>query len=621
MKREEFDRLVGRLEQTAARAPLGYKVRVGLLALLGYGYIFAVLAALAAILAILVFAALAGKHLVAIGKVGIPLAILAWVILRALWVKLDEPEGRELSAREAPELFALIEDVRSRLKGPHAHRVLLTDEYNAAVVQTPRLGILGWQKNHLLVGLPLLQALSPEQFRAVLAHEYGHLAGAHSRFAGWIYRIRKSWQQLIEALERTGRSTFLFRRFFRWYSPFFAAYSFVLARANEYQADRCAAEAAGARQAADALLNVSIKGAWLHSRFWPELYAHADRQAAPAFAPFGRLAGALSAPVDQAEADKWLAATLARKTDSGDTHPCVADRLAALGEAARVPAPIAESAAKRLLGDSLAPLAEELDRGWRERIAESWSGRYERVQKGRAEVVRLAEKSAQGELEVQEAWDYAYWTEETEGGEAALPRYRAVLERAPEESAPQFAVGRLLLERGDEAGIAHLERAMQIAPERTAAAHALIGDYLHGVGRGEEAGERYRRSYAAREEDAAAEEERAALTTADKFLPHGLDEEALEALRAQLREQPRIVKAWLARKALKHRPDADPVFALAVQTRFWGFAGERYVDELCRELHGVGRMYIVLANAFNNNTYLRIWRAVKKVKGARIYPR
>ena len=112
-----------------------------------------------------------------------------------------------------------------------------------------------------------------------------------------------------------------------------------------------------------------------------------------------------------------------------------------------------------------------------------------------------------------------------------------------------------------------------------------------------------------------------ALTTADKFLPHGLDEETIEELRAQLRSQRRIAKAWLARKALRHRPDEDPVFALAVKKRFWSFAGEGYVDRLCKELRGVGRMYIVLANAFDNDTYRKIGKAVRKAEGARIYSR
>ena len=47
---------------------------------------------------------------------------------------------------------------------PRVHQVLLVDAFNAAVCQLPRLGVLGWQKNHLLIGLPFLQAFSREQY-------------------------------------------------------------------------------------------------------------------------------------------------------------------------------------------------------------------------------------------------------------------------------------------------------------------------------------------------------------------------------------------------------------------------------------------------------------------------
>lgn len=621
MEREHFDRLVARLEQLARRSPLAYKTRVGLLALLGYGYIFGVLAALAALLALLGLAASTGNHLFVIGKLAIPLLLLAGVIVRALWVRLEEPEGRVLTRDEAPELYAAIADLRRRLRGPRIHRVLLTDEYNAAVVQSPRLGLFGWQKNHLILGLPLMQALSPEQFRAVLAHEYGHLAGAHSRFSGWIYRIRKSWHQLMQALDHEGRASFLFRRFFDWYSPFFAAYSFVLARTNEYQADRAAKELVGARHAADALINFSLKSALLHERFWPQLHARADHTPAPAFAPYGQMASLLTTPLAADEARQWLQSALTRKTGSDDTHPSLTDRLRALGQPPRIPEPVTESAAQRYLGAQMSALASELDDGWRERIEQSWRERFEHVQKGKTEIARLTEKSAQGELELQDAWDLAYWTEQIEGGVAALPHYRAVLARASDDPSPHFAVGRLLLAQDDAAGITHMEKAMALDPARTEAASEWIGDFLHRHGRAEEARAHFARAYEAQRTATEAEKERAALTTRDKFMPHGVDEDTLAALRARLAQQPRIAKAWLARKVLDHRPDEDPVYGLAVQTVFWYPAGRKYVTKLCEELVGVGRMYIVVVNAFDDSAYRTIGKAIKKTEGTLIYRR
>ena len=67
-----------------------------------------------------------------------------------------------------------------------------------------------------------------------------------------------TWLQLSQSLGGTlaGR---IFQRFFNWYGPWFNAYSFVLARSNEYEADRASAVVAGAAGAARALTRVAAE--------------------------------------------------------------------------------------------------------------------------------------------------------------------------------------------------------------------------------------------------------------------------------------------------------------------------------------------------------------------------
>ena len=84
----------------------------------------------------------------------------------------------EKSRRSPPTLFAALDGMRQQLKGPRFHHVLLVGDLNAGVIQRPRLGVFGWPSNYLLLGLPLLEALSPQEALAVVAHEYGHLACA-----------------------------------------------------------------------------------------------------------------------------------------------------------------------------------------------------------------------------------------------------------------------------------------------------------------------------------------------------------------------------------------------------------------------------------------------------------
>jgi Zn-dependent protease with chaperone function len=128
-------------------------------------------------------------------------ASLMFSLLRALWMRPEAPRGLAVTEKEAPRLFELIEKVRRKTGAPRPDRVLIDGELNAAVWQQPRLGLLGWHRNHLVLGLPLMMGLSTRQLGAVLAHEFGHLRGAHGKLGQWIYRTRRSWYMLALARE------------------------------------------------------------------------------------------------------------------------------------------------------------------------------------------------------------------------------------------------------------------------------------------------------------------------------------------------------------------------------------------------------------------------------------
>ena len=196
MTEEDFEptplrSLVRRLEQEAAANPAGYRRKLGALAVLGYGYVAATLILLIGGAALILWMGATVSHaMLLLGKVGWAFLVLIYVVLRAMWVRLEPPQGRVLTSSECPELFRLIEEVRLKVQAPGVDSVLLTSDFNAAIVQHPRFGAFGGTRNYLMLGLPLMQSLSPEEFQAVMAHEFGHLSGAHGRFGAWIYRLR-----------------------------------------------------------------------------------------------------------------------------------------------------------------------------------------------------------------------------------------------------------------------------------------------------------------------------------------------------------------------------------------------------------------------------------------------
>ena len=543
-------------DEQARRNPAGYRTRVLLIALLGNAYLGVMLILVAALFA------LALASVVWLKAAGVKLALVVgvflWMMLKALWIRIEPPQGTEVTAHDAPQLFSVIEELRRALRAPRFHRVLVTDELNAGVVQSPRLGIFGWPRNYLIIGLPLAKALSVEQFKAVLAHEFGHLAKGHGRVSNWIYRQRLRWARLIAVLEQSeSRGLFLFRPFLRWYAPYFNAYSYPLARANEFEADATSARLASKRAAAEALTAVNVVGSYLSERYWPQIVRKADELPQPAFAPFSRMGPHVAREIDQKSMQAWLEEALARKTTPDDTHPSLTERLEALGEPPCLALPAADAAADRLLGAALERITEEFDKGWQDRILPSWQERHREVQEARQRLAELDEKHLSGvELSVQEAYDRALLTESAGGNaDRCVEQLRSLHARAADDPVIHYTLGVRLLARDDEAGVALLKRAMQLDPSEIARCSEALRDYCWRKERKDDAHEWHRRMSERIEFEQAAAKERDQVRTTDKFERHDLQAEALSKMQAQLRAISGLRKAYFVRKRVKHMPE------------------------------------------------------------------
>ena len=633
MTNEQFDALVARLSREATARPLWYKTRVFLFAILGYAYVFGILALLLVIVGGAVYVVSTGRGLRLIDNVAIPLALFVWFVGKALWVKFEPPEGRELRREQAPRLFAAIDEICRQLRAPRADVVLVDDDYNAAVAQYPRLGVFGFHRNYLILGLPYMAALTPDEFRGTLAHEFAHLSRAHARFGNWVYRVRRAWYQLMEALEKEkeGRGSWLFKRFFHWYAPYFGAYSFVLARNDEYEADRLAATVVGPLVKARGLLRGMVR-----SRTWDEFWATINRQVItnpePPTDVYTQLSQALRAPLEPAVFEEWASDELARETGSTDTHPATRERIAAvgvsieqaMGNGSAPSTAVHESAAEHFLGDLAPRITAELNGRWKGRSSARWREQHERERREEARLAELAER--RGSLEDGELWELADLTDSRRGPAEAEPLLRELLARNPRHAAAAYSLGYNLLQADDAEGIGLIETAMEVDPQAIAPGSRLIAAFHDRQGQTSDA-ERYQeRAATARAIEAESAHERDAVYRSDSFLPHELDGAALAGIRGVLASHPRVKRAWVARKAVKHKPE-QPVFVLGFDTGFdWRLIPRAFgirlsaprdplVDALASTVPFPGEGFVV--NLHSNNAWLK--RKLKQVTGSEVY--
>jgi Zn-dependent protease with chaperone function len=626
--RQEFEVLARKLEKTAASQMATYRAKVLLLAMAGYFYIFLILAVIVAALLLLVGGTLSqGRPSAGILKLAVPLGLLGFTVLRALWVRWPDPEGIPLSPAQAPKLFSEIEAIRKKLSAPRVHRIFIDDRFNAAMEQRPLLGVFGWPQGQMYVGLPLMLALSPAEFRAVLAHEMGHLSGNHGRLSGWIYRIRRTWMQLLQRLEEEDRwGSAVFTKFFGWYAPFLNAYSFVLARAQEYEADQSAGEIAGRDTAATALMTVDVRAKFLEDGFWRKLWKSANDSPTPPENLYVQQSAALQERFSPESVRRWVRQSLSVNTGYVDTHPSLSDRVRALGVnisesewASRINSVNTPSAAEEMLGPSLETWFKRFQSRWHSAVAQGWKERHKEVQELRERLANLRAKGESSALAEEERWEAARLSSDLEGDEAALPLYQELARANADHVSANFEVGRILLLRGEAGGMEYLERAMKGDPDCTYTACAIAEQYMREQGRAADAELYYKRALEFLDVSDEAEKERQNITADDTFMAHDLSADVLKQAQDELRRHNRLEKAFLVRKSVKYLPQKGAYALGIVPARAWYQFSKKDEDafllnRIAQETPLPAGTYVIL---LNQNKKLKA--KMESVAGAKIY--
>lgn len=122
---------------------------------------------------------------------------IAW-LLRPRFARLPEDE-QVLRRADAPELFALIDEVAGTVGTTGVHAVAITREINASV------STYGLRRRRLLtIGLGLWEILTTGQRIALLGHELGHYANndtRHGMVLGNALGSLHTWQYLLSRIQ------------------------------------------------------------------------------------------------------------------------------------------------------------------------------------------------------------------------------------------------------------------------------------------------------------------------------------------------------------------------------------------------------------------------------------
>ncbi len=104
----------------------------------------------------------------------------------------DESRYIEIDPHRHPDLRDFIRHLCAETGAPEPHKIFVSSEINAAVFYNSTiLSLFLPTKKNLLIGLGLVNSLTLAEFKAVLAHEFGHFSQKSMKLGSYVYMANR----------------------------------------------------------------------------------------------------------------------------------------------------------------------------------------------------------------------------------------------------------------------------------------------------------------------------------------------------------------------------------------------------------------------------------------------
>ncbi len=114
-------------------------------------------------------------------------------------IKKDEDESMvEITEEEHPKLFEFVAKVCEETKAPFPKKIMLSPRVNASVFYNSSfLSMFFPVRKNLEIGLGLVNSVNISEFKAIVAHEFGHFSQSSTRLGSYVYRFHKIIHNLL----------------------------------------------------------------------------------------------------------------------------------------------------------------------------------------------------------------------------------------------------------------------------------------------------------------------------------------------------------------------------------------------------------------------------------------
>lgn len=325
-----FDHAVGFLAEIS---PRGYLLAATALAVAGYAWLL--------MFPWLVLAGVSGAYQAVIAQPTIAWSrLLLWTVVAAgaalVTFRMARfspalPAGLELDRKKAPALFVLVNELSQEYRGPWIDRVIISGEFELDIVKTPYSALPLWSTNTLVIGLPLLQSLSPAQFRCALARRLGQSSKRINRMVNWLNQLRRIWPLYTLDAATAGPGFQAVSWFFRLFAPLYARVSLPAARLDELAADSYAMQICSDEEVLDTITTETVCRLFVEEKYWPTYRKLTARMREVLPKPHAGMATVLRNGLQGGKCEEWLMKAVNREPRPDDAVPSLRQRVDNIG--------------------------------------------------------------------------------------------------------------------------------------------------------------------------------------------------------------------------------------------------------------------------------------------------
>lgn len=105
---------------------------------------------------------------------------------------IDESGMVEVTQDDQPELFEFIKQLTNEVRSPFPKKVFIAPDVNASVFYNATFWTMFFPvRKNLKIGLGLVNGLNISEFKAVMAHEFGHFSQRSMKFGAYVYNMNR----------------------------------------------------------------------------------------------------------------------------------------------------------------------------------------------------------------------------------------------------------------------------------------------------------------------------------------------------------------------------------------------------------------------------------------------